>query len=253
MSTFGTFIPVIGLNNGYPGQVSRTGGGNPFIVAKLANANNVNNISFGDPVFILPDSAGGTLRQAADYFTNGGGLAVTTNIANASPTATPSSLAGLAPGMFVMGTGIAVGTFIVSINPAAGTITLSKNATATNASAALTYATFGGIAVREVKTQTTFPLPAGTSQIGSYLPGQMAEALVAGSIMAKINVGTPVQSGSVYIRAIVNGGIPAGLLGDLEAAPDGVNNILLPNVTFKTGTIDANNVAELTLLVRVAA
>lgn len=253
MSSFGTFIPVIGLNNGYPGQVSRTGGGNPFIVAKLANVNNANNINFGDPVMILPDSAGGTLRQAADFFTNGGGLAITTNIANTSTTATPTTLAGLYPGMFVMGTGIPVGTFIVSISQSAGTITLSKAATATNSTAALTYATFGGIAVREVKTQLGYPVPPGTSQIGYYAPGQMCEALVAGSIMAKINVGTPVQSGSVYLRAIVNGSIPAGLLGDLEAAPDGVNNILLPNVTFKTGTLDANNVAELTLLVRVAA
>lgn len=253
MSSFGTFIPVIGLNNGYPGQVSRTGGGNPFIVSKLANASNVNNINFGDPVMILPDSAGGTLRQAADFFTNGGGLAITTNIASTSTTATPTTLAGLYPGMFVMGTGIPVGTFIVSISQSAGTITLSKAATATNSAAALTYATFGGIAVREVKTQLGYPVPPGTSQIGYYAPGQMGEALVAGSVMVKINVGTPVQSGSVYLRAIVNGSIPAGLLGDLEAAPDGVNNIFLPNATFKTGTLDANNVAELTLLVRVAA
>lgn len=250
---FGGFIPVIGLNNGYPGQVSRTGGGNPFIVAKLANANNVNNINFGDAVFVLPDSAGGTYRQAADFFTNGGGLAVTTNISNTSATATPSSLAGLSPGMFIMGTGIPVGTFIVSISQSAGTITMSKSATATNASAALTYAVFGGIAVREIKTQLGYPLPPGTSQIGYYAPGQMCEVLVAGSIMVKINVGTPYQNGSVYIRAIVNGGIPAGLLGDLEAASDTVNNILVPNATFKTGTLDANNVAELTLLVRVAA
>ena len=251
--SFGTFIPVVGLNNGYPGQVSRTGGGNPFIVAKLANANNVNNISFGDPVVVLPDSAGGTYRQAADFFTNGGGLAVATSITNTSATATPSTLNGLAPGMFVMGTGIPVGTFIVSINQAAGTITLSKAATATNAAAALTYAPFGGIAVREVKTQLTFPVPPGTSQIGIYSPGQMCEVLVAGSITVKINVGTPIQNGPVYLRAIVNGGIPAGLLGDLEASSDAGNNILLPNATFKTGVLDANNVAELTLLVRVSA
>lgn len=259
MGTFGAVIPITGLNFGFVGQVSRTGGGDPFIVAKFANANNVNNISFGDTVMLLPDSTGGTYRQFADWQTNGGGLAVTTNISNASATATPTSLAGLAPGMFVFGTGIPQGTFITAVNPIAGTITLSQNATATNASAALQYAYFAGIAVREVKTQLTYPITPGASLVGVYQPGQMTEVLVRGSITAKVNVGAPVANGPVYLRAKTNGAIPAGLLGDLEASPDGANNILLSNVPaiadayFKTGVLDANNVSEITLLSRISA
>ena len=154
--------------------------------------------------------------------------------------------------MFVFGAGIPAGTYVVSVNYQAGTVTISKAATA-SATVNLNYAAFGGIAVREVKTQLTFPITPGTALTGNYLPGQLTEALVRGSITVKINVGTPVANGPVYVRAILNGAIPAGLVGGLEASADGVNNVLLPNVTFKTGALDGNNVAEVTLLTRVAA
>jgi len=257
MPSFGQVIPVIGTGNGFLGEPSRTGGGDPFIISKLANASNTANINFGDTVVILPDSTGGTCKQFADWQANGGGLAVISSITISSATVTPSSLAGISPGMFVFGTGISAGTNVLSVNASAGTITISKNATATNASAALAFAIFAGIAVREVKTQLGYPYTPGGSEIGYYAPGQMAGIEVRGSISVKVNVGTPSANGPVYLRAILNGSIPAGLVGDLEANSDTVNNILLaPSIAemyFKTGTVDANGITEVTLLSRVAA
>jgi len=61
---------------------------------------------------------------------------------NASPTVTgftKAQLDLLSVGQMVSGTGITAGTTISAINIAAGTITLSGNATATNASVALTF------------------------------------------------------------------------------------------------------------------
>jgi hypothetical protein len=246
MGSFGAVIPITGLNLGFLGQVSRTGGGDPFIVAKFANTNNVNNIAFGDTVALLPDSAGGTYRQFADFLANGGSLSQSVTLAS-SVTATPSSMAELAVGMFVVGSGIPAGTFITAVGTS--TITLSKSATSTGAQT-LTFGWFAGIAVREVKTQLTYPVTPGASQVGVYQPGQMCEVLVRGSITAKVTVGTPVAGGPVYMRTILNGSIAAGIVGDLEAAPDTVNTVVLPNAYFKTGVLDANNVSEVTLLSR---
>ena len=58
MSSLGTVIPVLGLNFGFIGQVSRTGGGDPFIVSKQANSANAANINFGDVVVVLPTRQG---------------------------------------------------------------------------------------------------------------------------------------------------------------------------------------------------
>lgn len=251
---FGAVIPVTGLNTGFLGQVSRTNSGEPCIVARLANALNTNNISFGDTVVLLPDATGGTYRQLADFIANGGVTAFGTVSTHTNTTIDTFSggLAGLQVGMLVFGAGIAAGSYITAIG--AASITLSQATTATANTVSLYIALFAGIAGREVKTQQTYPLPPGTSQIGIYKPGDMCEVMVGrGSITVKIPVGTPFSNGQVYTRVALNGAIPAGLVGDLEAAPDGVNTIPLTSVVFKTGTIDANTVSEITFLNRILA
>jgi hypothetical protein len=114
---------------------------------------------------------------------------------------------------------------------------------------------FAGIAVRNVKTFLTYSTlgTVQTPQIGTYAPGQLAEALERGSITVKINNGAPVSQNPVYVRVLANGGIPAGVVGGLEAVADGTNTIVVPSVVFRTGVLDANGVAEITLLSRTAA
>lgn len=253
-NSFGAVIPVTGLNNGFLGQVSRTNSGEPCIVARLANAANINKISFGDSVVLLPDSAGGTYRQMADFVANGGAVAFGTASTHTNTTLdTLSNAAGLAPGMFVFGAGIPAGTYIISIS-SAGAATLSQATTASATLVSIYVGVFAGIAGREVKTQLTYPITPGSSLIGSYAPGEMTEVMVGrGSIIVAINAGTPISNGQVYMRVALNGAIPAGLVGDLEAAPDGVNTVALTGVVFKTGVLDANNLAEITFLNRILA
>jgi hypothetical protein len=114
---------------------------------------------------------------------------------------------------------------------------------------------FAGIAVRNVKTYLTYVGLGSvqTPQIGNYGPGQIAEVLERGSITVKINNGTPASQGPVYVRTVANAGIPAGVVGGLEAVADGTNTVVVPGVVFRTGVLDANGVAEVTILSRTAA
>lgn len=249
MGSFGSVIPVTGLNVGFVGQISRTGG-NPVILPRQANSNNADHISFGDLVVTLPDAAGGTFRALADFLANGGNPLTTATGSGAATTITVASANGLRVGQFVFGTGIAPGAQIVSI--VGTTVTLSI-ANAGAVSGNISVATLAGVAVREVKTDLSYPITPGAGGIGYYAPGDMCEVLQEGSICVVVNVGTPSATGPVFARIAVNGAIPAGLLGDIEAAPDGSNTIQLDNAQWRTGVLDGNNVAELTLLSRQSA
>jgi hypothetical protein len=114
---------------------------------------------------------------------------------------------------------------------------------------------FAGIAVREVKTNLTYPIgvPGASQNIGYYAPGEIAGVLELGSITVHIAHGTPVADAPVYIRLTVNPAIPNAPVGGIEAAADGGNTVLMPNARFRTGYLDANSVAEITLLARNAA
>ena len=119
-------------------------------------------------------------------------------------------------------------------------------------SGTLTMANFDGIAVRETKTMPTFPP---TTQVGNYAPAQVADILRNGAITVVCSVGTPVANGAVYIRMVVDGAIPAGIVGGFEYRTDdnGGKCLLITNARWKTGQIDGNRVAELELLSKVNA
>ena len=194
MGSFGSVIPVTGLNLGFPGQVSRTG--DMVIAARQVYSSAAHSISFGQAVVLLGDSLGGTYESAADYI------------------AVPHTF---------------------------------------------TSALFAGIAIREVKTNVTSYLGmeqtgSNTPVVGYYAAGEMAEVLERGSITVQINAGIPVAGNNVYLRTALNGSIPAGVVGGLEAQTVGDGGLVsLSNVVFRTGVLDANNVAEITILNRVAA
>lgn len=118
-----------------------------------------------------------------------------------------------------------------------------------------TATSLAGVAVRNVKTNLLY-IGLGnvqTPQIGQYAPGSIAEILERGSITVKINNGTPASQGPVFVRKTANGAIPAGVVGGFEAVADGTNTVQLTGVVFRTGVLDANGVAEITLLTRLAA
>jgi len=78
---------------------------------------------------------------------------------------------------------------------------------------------FTGMAVREVKTQVTYPQTPGNNLSGYYSNGQMAEVLERGSATVLLAVGAPKSQDQVYTRVVLNGAVAAGLVGDWETNP----------------------------------
>jgi hypothetical protein len=115
---------------------------------------------------------------------------------------------------------------------------------------------WAGIAFREVQTMYTYPenvVPGTNDPVGFYPPGVETEVMERGSIAVKIAAGTPLANMSVFLRLVANPLVPGSAIGDFEAAADGSNTYQLPSVRFSTGVLDANGVAEITLMKREAA
>ncbi|WP_419877680.1 structural cement protein Gp24 [Brevibacillus centrosporus] len=108
-----------------------------------------------------------------------------------------------------------------------------------------TAVTFAGVAVREVKQTTDY-----FASQGYYSPGQPCDVIERGSVTVVCNVGTPTAGGDVYVRVAANAAIPTGVIGGFEAAADGANTVKLTGVKWKTGKLDPNKVAEITILSR---
>ncbi|MEC2131680.1 hypothetical protein P9G84_22400 [Brevibacillus centrosporus] len=108
-----------------------------------------------------------------------------------------------------------------------------------------TAATFAGVAVREVKQTTDY-----FASQGYYSPGHTCDVIERGSVTVVCNVGTPTAGGDVYVRVAANAAIPTGVIGGFEAAADGSNTVKLTGVKWKTGKLDPNKVAEITILSR---
>lgn len=126
-------------------------------------------------------------------------------------------------------------------------VVLNSDNTVSKFGATNTAAQFAGVAIREIKQAQDYYTPA-----GYYKPGTQADILTRGGICVQVNNGTPTAGGAVYLRTVA--GSLATPVGGFEAAAasDGGTTILLTNAVFTTGNIDANNIAEITILTRHA-
>lgn len=111
-------------------------------------------------------------------------------------------------------------------------------------------ADFAGIAVREVKQGTDY---LNSFADGVYSVQQPCDVLQRGSVTVTCTEGTPTAGGPVYIVTVAGTGAVSAV-GDLvaTATPAGTSSaaVELTNAQWKTGNIDANNTAELTILSR---
>lgn len=108
---------------------------------------------------------------------------------------------------------------------------------------------FGGVALRVVKQAISYTQQDETC----YNPLDLVNALNRGAVVVNCNNGTPTAGGKVYVRIKENSSIVNGVVGGFEAAADGTNTVLLPNLQWTNGYVDANGVAEITILTRVNA
>jgi hypothetical protein len=112
-----------------------------------------------------------------------------------------------------------------------------------------TAAKFGGVALRVVKQAISYAQQDETA----YNAGDMVNAINRGAVSVFCANGTPTAGGAVYVRIKENSAITDGKVGGFEAEADGANTILVPNLQWTNGYIDANGVAEITILTRVNA
>jgi hypothetical protein len=115
-----------------------------------------------------------------------------------------------------------------------------------NTTAALTAATFAGVAAKEVKSALNYT---NQNSGGEYLPNEPVSVFQRGSINVLCPNGTPALGGAVYVRTVA---VSGKNVGDFETATDSGKNVLITNAQWG-GAKDANNVAELVLLTRANA
>jgi hypothetical protein len=97
-----------------------------------------------------------------------------------------------------------------------------------------------GLAASNVNINPTYST-VGTNNVltpgGVYTPASMMDGLVQGTINVSCNNGSPVAGGPVYLRVALNGAIPNGVVGGLEAVVD--PNPATPTITTTSGSAAA--------------
>lgn len=111
-----------------------------------------------------------------------------------------------------------------------------------------TAADFAGVAVREVKQSTQY-----FAATGDYEPGQPCDVLERGSVTVTCTEGTPTAGGPVYVVTVAGTGAISAVgnfVATATPAGTGSTAVQITNAQWKTGQVDSNNVAELTILSR---
>lgn len=143
---------------------------------------------------------------------------------------------------------------IIDSHPAAGAIAFGQGVVyGANGAVAVpgdsaTAAQFVGVAVREVKSATSYL----DQNTGSYAQYDAVPVLKRGCVNVICQNGTPALDGAVYLRVKANESKPDAVVGGFEAAADGTNSVALTNVKWK-GAADANGVAEIRILTTLHA
>jgi hypothetical protein len=90
-----------------------------------------------------------------------------------------------------------------------------------------------------------YPTNNNTDGLGVGTPpvSGLCSILKRGYINVKLNVGTAVKNGTVYVRVAANGANT--IIGGIEATSDTTNTIAMPSNCYFTGPADPNGMAEI--------
>ena len=105
---------------------------------------------------------------------------------------------------------------------------------------------FAGIAVREVVQANVYD----PQETPGYAANSVVDVLTRGQCTVLCQRGTPTAGGTVYVRTVANASYPTAVVGGFEAADDSGKVVALTNVQWTTGNMNADKVAEVTVLTR---
>jgi hypothetical protein len=271
--SFGQVISVLGPGIGFPGAVSRFG--DTIISAKVFEPlTSTNTLSFGAPAVVIPNALGGYFTSVADYIAT---IANTANIANyfAGMVVREVKTQVTNQGSSTYGTGTP-GTQSVGyyanlqmaevLERGAGTVPLSVGAPNAGAqvytravlNTAVTAGTIGDWETNPAASDLftlngiTAAAAAATSLTGITFTGVYVGQVVTGPGVAP---GAYVVSGTgtagAYTTIVLSSGLTTAITATSVLTFS--NLIALPNVTARTGYVDANNMLEIVIKVRNAA
>ena len=106
--------------------------------------------------------------------------------------------------------------------------------------------TFAGIAVREVVQANVYD----PQETPGYAENSVVDVLTRGQCTVLCQRGVPKAGGTVYVRTAANNTYPTAVVGGFEATDDTGKVVALTNVQWTTGNMDADKVAEVTVLTR---
>ena len=106
-----------------------------------------------------------------------------------------------------------------------------------------TPADIAGVAVREVVQANTFDPQSNPD----YMPNQACDVMVRGNCTVHCQRGVPKSGEAVYVRIKKNESYNDCVVGGFEATADAPNTILVSNIEWTTGSIDANGMCEITI------
>jgi hypothetical protein len=281
---FGTVIPVLSLNNGYPGNISRLG--ERVIHSRQVLPSTPNAILFGQGCVIIPDSLGGTVQSIADYINGGGvfipsmfaGIAVRNvktnltystlgNVNNQTPyfgSFAPGTIAGLLERgsvdvLIANGQPVSQGAVYtrLALNGAipAGTVgdfeavpdgSIVGAAGSNTGNGTMTALAIGPNATNQVYTVTF------TSATAYKVTDANGNIIGTGTIVNTATHTSKFNNGTVAFT-LTEGSALFIATDSFTITVSALLTVALPGVVFTTGVLDANGVAEITLKNRVAA
>lgn len=260
-TSFGQAIPVLGPNIGFPGTISRMG--ERVVAARRVYPSAVDNLNFGDPAVIIPDSTGGTYDSVADFVAaspDNAGL-VASQFAGCAVREVKTELVyeqGQTPGVLQVG----------YYQPGEEAEVLERGSQ-TVILAAGTPVSQGQVYTRVVLN--TGEVPAGfvgdweaTPPSGDTI--STTGTASSGSTALTVASGTGLEPGQIVTGAgIAPGTSIASVTGTavtlsldttaaLSSTPVSFSNVVaLPNTVFRTGYVDSNSAVEITFKNRNAA
>lgn len=264
-TSFGQVIPVTGPNLGFVGTISRVGervvAARQFVPYTAAN-----NLNFGDPAILIPNSSGGYYTSVYD--------AVSTSAANIANIA--ANFAGFAvrevQQMITYPVSSTPGTLQVGYYFNGQTSEVLERGSGTVLASVSNSPTAGGAVYTRVVTNSAVTAGAiGDYEIGTPAASDLftveATTQTQGSPNLTIASGTNTQNGQVISGVgipagayVVSGGGTTSIVMSANATITSAANVLtfsnlvtLPRTALRTGYLDANNIVEITIKERNAA